>query len=189
MNQNKNRKNPNKEKNIKLNLNKNNKKKFALIIFNSQKGIIFSTDALLSFVIILFIILIFTINLSNIINSAEKELTKLELDQKAIFITDSLVKNQNLNNPLLGACIYDEEKKRVISNNLDYLMLKNSKELKIMEYFVESISINFLRTNQTEKITYLNEKTKECTSVKRFLLINNEKAIMEVKVCKENKNI
>ncbi|MFA5361014.1 MAG: hypothetical protein WC290_01035 [archaeon] len=160
-----------------------NKKRFNN--FN-QKGIIFSTDATISFVIILFTILIFTLNLSNTINLTERELTQLELDQKAIFITDSLIKNQNTVQPLLGACIYDEEKKRVLTNNIDYLKIKQSSGLKINTFFVESITIEFLKTKQIEKVIYNTQNTTQCTSIKRFIIANNQKAIIEVRICKEN---
>ncbi|MGI6589080.1 MAG: hypothetical protein ACOX1V_00230 [Candidatus Iainarchaeum sp.] len=164
-------------------MNTTNKTKFGDL---NQRGIIFSTDATINFVIILFTLLIFTLTLSNTINSTKKELTQLELDQKAIFITDSLIKNQNTNQPLLGGCIYDEEKKRVLTNNIDYLKIKEASGLKINNFFVESITLEFLKTNQTEKIIYSTKQTNQCTSVKRFVVTNNQKTIIEVRVCKEN---
>jgi len=158
------------------------KKKF---IHLNQKGIIFSIDATISFVIALISILIFVLYLSNIVLSEERNIEQIELDQKAIFIADSMVKNQNSDNALLGACNYDIDKKRVITNNLNYTQIKtNSKPITIGNFFVKNIVITFVNTNQKETIILSEKNSNNCTNVKRFALVDNFKAIIEVKTCK-----
>ena len=74
----------------------------------------------------------------------------------------------------------------MLTNNIDYLKIKEASGLKINNFFVESITLEFLKTNQTEKIIYSTKQTNQCTSVKRFVVTNNQKTIIEVRVCKEN---
>jgi hypothetical protein len=152
----------------------------------NNKGIIFSTDTTISFILALFTLLIFTLFLSNIILAQEREIKQTELDEKALFMADSLVKNQNEENATLGACFYDSDKKRVLTNSIDYITLKtNSKQVETGNFFVKQIKIKFIKTNQIEVIKLSEQSSNECTTVKRFTLINNEKSTTEVTVCKK----
>jgi hypothetical protein len=154
----------------------------------NQKGIIFSTDAIISFIIALLTTMIFVLYLSNIVLMEERKIEQIELDEKAIFIIDSMVKNQNEENALLGACNYEISKKRVLTNNLNYLQIKtNSKPLSLGNFFVKTIAITFVNTNQKETIMLSEEISKNCINVKRFALIDGFKAIIEVKTCKSEK--
>lgn len=151
----------------------------------NQRGIIFSTDAVISFVIALITTLIFVTYLSNTVFSEKQNIEQLELDEKAIFLIDSMVKNQNLDNAILGACNYDSAKKRVLTNNLNYIQIKtNSKPLLIGNYFVKNIAITFTNTNQKENINLSENNSTNCTTIKRFALVDGQNAIIEMKVCK-----
>jgi len=166
-------------------INKFNQRMKKKPIYLNQKGIIFSIDATISFVIALITVLIFVLYLSNIILSEERNIEQIELDQKALFIADSMAKNQNSENSLLGACNYDSDKKRVLTNNLNYTQIKtNSKSLELGDFFVKSITITPLTTNQKETIILSEKNSNNCTNVKRFALVDNLKAIIEVKTCK-----
>lgn len=163
----------------KLNLKKKN------YFYLNEKGIIFSTDAVISFVIMLITILIFVLYLSNSVLKVERNIEQIELDQKAIFIIDSMIKNQNEENALLGACNYDPNKKRVLTNNLNYTQIKtNSKPVTIGNFFVKSLAITFTHTNQKETINLSEKTSSECINVTRFALVDGLKAIIEVKTCK-----
>lgn len=152
---------------------------------SNEKGIIFSTDAITAFIIALITTLVFVSYMSNIALNEERKIEQIELDEKAIFIIDSMVKNQNEENALLGACNYDGAKKRVLTNNLNYLQIKtNSKPLSLGNFFVKSVAITFVSTNQKETIILSEDFSKNCTSTKRFALIDGFKAIIEVKTCK-----
>jgi len=164
--------------------NKQNKIANRVLKLN-QKGIIFSTDAIISFTITLFTMLIFVLYLSNIVNSETRKIEQIELEEKAVFIIDSMIKNQNEENALLGACNYDSDKKRVLTNNLNYSQLKtNSKPITIEDFFVKEITITFTNTNKKEIINLSAKDSKNCINVKRFTLVDNLKTIIEVKTCK-----
>jgi len=157
------------------------KKKFCL----NERGIIFSTDVVISFIIALIMMLIFVLYLSNLILSEERKISQIELDEKALFIVDSMIKNQNLENALLGACNYDSSKKRVLTNNLNYTQIKtNLKPISFGKFFVKSVTITFSNTNQKETIQLSEKNSANCINVKRFSLVEGAKAIIEVKTCK-----
>lgn len=174
---------------IHLNITNKIKQKEKRFFYSNEKGIIFSTDALIAFIIALVTTLIFVSYMSNISLNEERKIEQIELDEKAIFIIDSMVKNQNEENALLGACNYDTSKKRVLTNNLNYLQIKtNSKPLSLGNFFVKNIAITFSSTNQKEIIILSEEFAKNCTNIKRFALIDGVKAIIEVKTCKTEEN-
>jgi len=169
--------------------NKTKSKKNKKILCLNEKGIIFSTDVIISFVIMLFTILIFILFLSNTFLSEKRKIEQIELDEKAMFLIDSMVKNQNEENSILGACNYDATKKRVLTNNLNYTQIKtNSKPITFGDFFVKSITITFTTTTQKETINLSEKNSKNCISVKRFTIIDGLKAIIEMKTCKIEKN-
>ncbi len=148
-----------------------------------EKGMMFSLDASISFIILLFGILLFVNSLSNNAQNVKDSIETFELEEKAIMIADSLMKNYDKNNTLLGSCIIDIEKKRVKSNELSIENIRKAKPIKLKDIFVEKIHF---QTNLIEEtITLENKKTKECYNVKRFGLINGEKGIVEVQTCRE----
>ncbi len=152
----------------------------------NQKGIIFSTDAVISFIIALFTTMIFVLYLSNIATNEQQNIEQIELDEKAIFVIDSMVKNQNIENAILGACNYDLSKKRVMPNNLNFTQITtNSKTIESKNFFVKDIKITFTQTNQKETILLTEQTSKRCINVKRFALIDGRKAIIEVTTCKK----
>lgn len=154
-----------------------------------QRGIIFTTDAIISFVIALITVIIFIVYLSNILTNEENMLNQIELEEKAIFIADSLVKNQNEENSALGACNYSESKKRVLTNNLDLKnVIKNSKPIQNEKFFVKNIIITFSDTKQNETINLSEKTSNECVTIRRFSIIDAKKAIVEVKTCKTKKD-
>ena len=145
------------------------------------RGIIFSLDAGISFTIVLVMALIFVTFLAQNASSTGKEIKNFELEEKAILIADSLVKNYDENNSTLGACILDNEKKRVRTNEISLSNLNNAKPLSLGEIYAESISI---KTNSIQKTFQIEtKKSIECVSVKRFVLVDGEKGIIEAKTC------
>ena len=145
------------------------------------RGIIFSLDAGISFTITLAMALIFATILAQNAASIENEIKNFELEENALFIADSLVKNYNENNTLLGSCVLDLEKKRVRTNEILLSNLSKAKAININEIYVESI---FVKTSSLEKIFQLErELSINCINVKRFVLIDGEKGIIGVKTC------
>jgi hypothetical protein len=146
-----------------------------------QKGIIFSIDSMIAFIIMLFVIFGTIYFISTNYEKQKENILDFYLMEKTLLLTDSLVKNNSLENYLLGAAIIDLEKKRVKSNELKkkYLMLAKSFELE--DYFVKEIS--WKNNFESKKIVLSEKNSQKCFSSKRFVKIDGEKSIIELKGC------
>ena len=144
---------------------------------------IFSIDAGIAFTIILTCTLAFVLTLNVNAQIVEQQTTDFELEEKALLVADSMVKNYNPKNTLLGACILDFDKKRVRTNELTSENIKKAKSASFGKIFVKNISY----TAQTRKENLqLSAKTaKECISAKRFVLIDGEKGVILIQTCRE----
>jgi len=149
---------------------------------NKQKGIIFSTDAGISFAIMLISCFLMVITIANNTSISQRNIKNFELEEKALLIADSLVKNLDEENPLLGACIYDTDKKRVLSNSLSEELIKKAKSLELENFFVKKITI--LSQQKTELILSSKESI-DCITAKRFALVDKKKSIIEVQTCRQ----
>ena len=146
----------------------------------TNRGIIFSMDALVAFVIVMFMLLVFTINLGNETNNLTQNVGHFFLEEKVMMVADSLIKNYNEENSLLGACIVDLDKKRVKSNEISSLNFSNLKQLNQDEFFIKSVSYK----TQTQSKKYLiDDRESECLVVKRLALIDGEKGLIFVEGC------
>jgi hypothetical protein len=144
---------------------------------------IFSLDAMISFTIMLTGILLFVFALNNYATNAEQNITQFELEEKALLISDSFVKNFDETNTLRGACIYDSEKNRILTNELSLENIKKAKELQPGKIFTKSIE--YKTQTKTGKITLSQKEGQNCISAKRFVLIEGEKGIIQILTCRE----
>lgn len=147
------------------------------------RGMIFSLDAMISFTIMLSGVLLFVLALNNYATNAEQNIKNFELEEKALLIADSFVKNFDENNTLRGACVYDPEKKRVRANELNLENIKNAKELVLGKIFTKSVEYK-TQTN-SRKVTLSQKDSANCVSAKRFVLIEGEKGIIQILTCRE----
>lgn len=148
----------------------------------TNKGLIFSTDLIITVSIMLFSIFFFLIIINNNFQQNIEFEKEKYLESKTIFVADSFVKNFNENNTLLGACIIDFEKKRVLSNEINSNNFSKIKELEITDFFIKKISYkNYFE----EKTFYENKlkKPKNCVSISRFVLLNSIKSIITFTGC------
>jgi hypothetical protein len=149
-------------------------------LITTSKGIIFSMDALVAFIIILFLILGFSISLQQNTEKLYSESESFFLEEKTIMITSAMLSNYNEENTMLGACIIDYEKKRTLTNELSYTNISVAKTFQQDNFFVKSIS--FSSQSKNWKFIIQNKKGK-CITVKRFVLMDGEKGIINVEGC------
>ena len=128
-------------------------------------------------------LLVFATLLAQNTNIEKENLDNFELEEKTLLISDSLVKNYDENNTLLGGCVLDNDKKRVLTNQLNSENLQKAKKEELGEYTVQKISLNF--GSKTEEIELDNNDYTNCLASKRFVLVDGKKTILEVKVCKK----
>ena len=146
----------------------------------TNKGIIFSIDALIAFIIVLFMIMVFVIYIENQSEKITQNLGQFFLEEKLLLVADSLVKNYNSENVLLGACAYDIGKKRVKTNEISTINFEQIKLLRQDNFFVKSVS--FETETRSEKWLVEN-KAGICLTTKRFVLIDGEKGLIFVEGC------
>ena len=137
---------------------------------------------MVAFTLMLLGMLVFAITLANYGNAIAQNTEDFFLEEKTLAVADSLVKNNNPENYLLGACIVDAEKKRVRGSELSGALLAQAKPFALEGFFVKSVSI--ARAGKPKQQINLSEKVSEkCLSAKRFALVDNEKAIIEIEGC------
>jgi hypothetical protein len=122
--------------------------------------------------------------LANYSSAATQGEKSFLLQQKTLAVADSLVKNYDENNALLGACIVDLEKKRARSNELSSMNFSNVKPLAAGSFFVKSISIiaGTNGMNLFSKVLDMRE-AKNCLTARRFALVDGQSATIEIQGC------
>ncbi len=131
--------------------------------------------------------------LLNINESVEKNkefAEKFSMQRMGIFLIDSLIKNYDQNNPLMGSVYFNPETKRAESNVIDYSLLKRARA-DAVEFdegvFIKKLYIEF--KSGEKEILFKNNKNGNCLALERFVLIKKllgeEKAKIAVVVCSE----
>lgn len=151
------------------------------VLNKSTKGMIFSFDTMIAFIIILFVIFGSIYFISTNYEKQKENLENFYLTEKTMLTLDSLVKNNNPENYLLGSAIIDLSKKRVKSNELKKENLLNSKSFELKDFFVKELS--WKNDSESKKIVLSQRESKKCFSSKRFVKIDGIKSIIELKGC------
>ena len=143
-----------------------------------EKGMIFSTDAMIAFIIILAALLGFVMAIGNYEARVQSVSKNFYLEEKTIMAADSFVKNHSNTNAVLGIAEIDYDKKRVKNNVLSlFLAPQFSEYAEEGGFFVKKIIIG-------EEVLFESElKGKECMTVRRLVLYESEKKITEYTGC------
>lgn len=142
----------------------------------SSKGFIFTTDLIISIILILIILLTFSIYLNNETNLITQSKKISYLTEKTIFVADAFIKNFDKKNALFGACYIDLEKGRIKSNELNSFNFLNIKQIKDNKFFVKKIFIE-------KNIFFDNTPSENCLGIKRFVLVDGIKKEVEIIGC------
>ncbi|MCX6798667.1 MAG: hypothetical protein NTW59_01050 [Candidatus Diapherotrites archaeon] len=151
----------------------------------ARKGFIFSLDLAIALITVLLML-----NLALLHFNEEKEsllagAKKSELQKNALLLADSLVKNNNAENPLLGAAFFDNEKHRVLSNVVQKELLREAQADSFGGWHAQALSLK--TKNGAEETFFAEEKQagKDCVAVERFVIAGTEKALLRVAACEE----
>jgi hypothetical protein len=147
-----------------------------------SKGMIFSFDAMISFLILLFFIFVLVNFISEKYLFEKQEVDHFFLEEKVLLCADSFVKNHNPQNTTLGAAIVDTEKKRAESNKLTLANILQAKPYSTGNFFIKKIQY-YNQNQETQTIELSTVKSQNCISSKRFVLIDGEKSIIEFTGC------
>lgn len=147
----------------------------------NEKGLWFSLDLIIALITILLIITIMLNRINTSTETLTEEINKIELQRNTIFIIDSLTKNRNLENPLLGSATLNEEKKRVMQNSLDPKLIKQAKPIETDKFFTAKLAI---KTNE-ERIIFQKKQKGNCITLDRTITISNRTGKVEVTACEK----
>lgn len=135
-----------------------------------SRGSVFSFDLMIAFLIVLFMVYLMFFVLGGEVREGERE----ELKRNGMMLIDSLVKNSDEENPLIGSCYFNPELRRVEENVLDYGLLKKINSNKGYG-FVKEV---FIETKKGKEVLFKEKKEGDCIVLKRFVLIRNEIGLM-----------
>ena len=116
---------------------------------------------------------------------AEQELRNEKEIEKELFglaLSEAIIKNRNVDNPINGAAYFNNEKKRVEANILDISLLE---KIRYKEFGKFSLSGLYERIENGKKYYFENNK-ENCTAIERFVIINElipRKTILGVVIC------
>lgn len=109
-----------------------------------------------------------------------------ELQRNGLMMMDSLAKNRDAKKPQYGSAVFDEEKRRVQSNELDKQLLQAIPAAQLDEnagVFFQAIELRF--ADGTRETVFETEKKGNCLAVERFVLIEGKKVVVAGVVCRE----
>ncbi len=144
----------------------------------NQRGFVFSLDLAIAIIAMLLMLSLMLSQLEILKNKEIENVERIELQRNAFFAIDSMTKNRDEERPLLGLALYDSEKHRVLSNEIDTILLKDAKPVLFKNFFISRISIG-----EIEKM--FEEPGEKCISADRLVLVNGKKKLLEAVVCEK----
>ncbi|MFH1256942.1 MAG: hypothetical protein V1494_06660 [Candidatus Diapherotrites archaeon] len=156
----------------------------------NKKGSLFSFDFFCAFFLLAVMLLLMFSALSSRAKAETDALQHFSLQRKGLTLMDSLVKNRNVEKPLLGSAYFDSSAKSIEANTVDYGLLKKAETQDIYlgeKTFLKELSI-VSASGATETIIQNFSPSRECVSVERFVLLKKipeEKALLRGVVCSE----
>jgi len=111
----------------------------------------------------------------------EGQIKKIELQRNAILILDAMTKNRNTQNPALGAACLDEEKKRVMQNEIDPKLIEKAKPIE-----TDSVETTRLTIKAGEEKTIFQKQGRgNCITLNRAITINGKTGTIELTTCEK----
>ncbi|MBI4053570.1 MAG: hypothetical protein HY394_06060 [Candidatus Diapherotrites archaeon] len=151
----------------------------------NQGGAFFSADLAIAFVSLAFLFFLVSETRISGLNEKTAESESVSMQKTAFFLADSMVKNRDENNALLGMAAFNAGAGRVESNALPeslegmrFAQLRGS-------IFVESVSIAYFDGNSVEIFRDARAGAKNCIATERLVLRGMKKALLRARVCGE----
>lgn len=153
-----------------------------------SKGIYFSFDFLVAFILLLLCLLLILQNTSALVEKTVLKQKETQLTMTGLFLLDSLIKNRDDENPLMGAAFFNADLKRVEQNTVDLeLLSKITQKNDFEEFFLKSVYVKY--KNFEKKYLLEKNEGKNCFGVERFVLIKTKtqtkKGKIGAEICNE----
>ncbi|GEM_PF-3292035 len=153
------------------------------------KGNVFASEFVVSCVVVFFFILVALNQASMAVKKNSETQATLEFERKAIFLVDSMIKNHDEKNPVLGAAFFDAELKRTQSNVIEAKRLANPdpKNLFVGGIRVQKIQLKFVDGKKETVFEDKAENESYCLVVERFVVsisdLERKKGLLQVTAC------
>jgi len=148
-------------------------------IIDNEKGFIFSIDMMLALLITMSMMYFMFVQLNLMTESSVKAIEKYTLQRKGIVLLDTIVKNNDSENPVLGSAKVDVDLKRVKVNDMDEFRWNNELNNK------EINSGEIKATLYTEEEEMGNNQIGNCIVLKRFVLVEGNEKFLYGVICNE----
>ncbi len=148
----------------------------------TDRGFVFSIDLVVSFLSMLLMVYLLLLHIGLREEREAEALNRLAFQRNAIFLTDSLVKNNNPEQALLGSASLDEKRHRVLSNQLDREMLLAATGFENEGFFVSRLSFELFGK---ERIVFEENQGNECIALDRVVLIEGARGKIRVVLCEK----
>ena len=148
----------------------------------TNRGFAFSLDLALATIAIILMLFTVAFHFNERTKIEVESIKKFQLEKNALFVADSLVKNDS-ESVLRGSAKLDEKKKRVKSNELDISKLDNAKVLVSEEFFVKRLSLK-TKSGKHKAVVLEERESENCFGVER-IVFGEELALVEVLVCEK----
>ncbi len=148
----------------------------------TNKGFALSADTALSAMAMFVMLFVITAHTGSAAKESANAINAFGLEKNALLIADALVKNK-FENPLLGSAVFNEEKHRVESNELNLERFRKARAIESDEFIVKEIYIKENGLEERKRLSKLDGVN--CLAVERLVLVNEKKAIAGVVVCEK----
>ncbi|MDO8634385.1 MAG: hypothetical protein Q7K34_03795 [archaeon] len=152
-----------------------------------DKGGLFSFQGAFALIAMLFTGMVVVYSASSFAGKTLENEKNAEFERKTIFIADSMVKNHNVENPFLGAAVFDPSLGRVRPNAVSLEALRNAgrEQAQIAGITVKKIQAMHENGEKETIFDYGGKNFSECLAAQRFIVDwgKNRKTLLEVTAC------
>ena len=150
----------------------------------AEKGLAFAADFLTATMLLFLCTLAIYAHINGSIEKISSDYKKIKLAENGIFLMDSLVKNNDQNNPLMGSAYFNSRLKRVEQNVVDEGLLKKisekSEQRQFAGFFVKSVS--FQQKGQEPQKIFETPQNGACIGIERFAILKGDFSKEKVKI-------
>ena len=148
-----------------------------------SRGFLFSMDTAIACIIALGMLLIIISAGAQSINAEIKSEKEFALWKNIVFVSDSIVKNNIPGQSMFGSAVFDSEKHRVKSNEIDPALLGDVSGFSNPEFKLKKIKLVFEEHEETFFETQVSSKN--CLVIERLVLVQGKKALLALEGCSE----
>jgi len=147
----------------------------------NAKGFVFSLDAGIAFTIAIGVLFLALFAMEQSTKESIISEKNFELWKNTVFLADAIVKNNSPEQSVLGSAVFDSEKQRVKSNEIDLQLLEKASEIENKEFELKKISLVFRDANRVFFERHTDKKN--CLAVERIVLVQGKIARLVLEGC------